>query len=87
MLQNPEIIEQLNGYKEAIMQGTEVLIAEASRRSKEKEAKPSEYMYEKAAILLAGIIRKNAESDSPADTVWLQLPITFGERHLYIRSA
>ncbi len=84
MIQNPETMEQLNDYKEAMMQGTEALIAEVSRKSKEKEAKPPEYMYEKAAILLAGIISKNAESDSPADMVWLRLPITFGERHLYV---
>lgn len=82
MIQNPTIMEQLNGFTEALLQGTEAMMDEVARR--QKEVKPSEYMYEKAAILLADNICKNVESDSPADTIWLQLPITFGEKHNYI---
>ena len=41
-------------------------------------------MYEKAARMLADFISMNPQSDTPADTFRMPLPITFGEKHNYV---
>ena len=84
MIQNPEIMKRLNEYKEALLQGPKALTAEVTRISEHKEDKKPEYMYEKAARMLADFISMNPQSDTPADTFRMPLPITFGEKHNYV---